>query len=187
MVMSTASFLPHVEEARAALVPLEEAVLAEEILLSVAGDLGGRSGADELPGDASPIPLPERLQPHQERPVLLLRPRHAFFPLLGSPKKAIRDVPIITGVISRSVATLVLKGTISGVASSAQRERGVGRRRRRRQNARGRHQAVHAQALLQSGARRHTPGTSGLELHSEQLDSTAAAETRVSLDRRAGS
>lgn len=67
----------YIEEAGTTLASLVEAVLAEEILLGVAGDLGGRPGADELLGDASPIPLPELLQPHQERPVLLLRPRHA--------------------------------------------------------------------------------------------------------------
>lgn len=59
MMTSTASFHPHIEEAGTTLVPSgEEALLAEEILLSVASDLGGRPGADELLGDASPIPLP---------------------------------------------------------------------------------------------------------------------------------
>ena len=48
--------------------------MAEEELLGMAGDLGGRPGGDEAPGDASPVALAQLLQPRQEQPVLLLAP-----------------------------------------------------------------------------------------------------------------
>jgi hypothetical protein len=67
----------HVEEAGPALL-VRQAALPEEVLLGVAGHLRRGPRRHEVPGDASPVALPELLQARQEPPVLVLRPWNAW-------------------------------------------------------------------------------------------------------------
>jgi hypothetical protein len=68
----------HVEEAGPALL-VRQAALPEEVLLGVAGHLRRGPRRHEVPGDASPVALPELLQARQESPVLVLRPWNAWW------------------------------------------------------------------------------------------------------------
>ena len=51
-----------------------EAVLPEEVLLGMAGHLCWGPRCDEVPGNASPVALPELLEAGKEHPVLFLGP-----------------------------------------------------------------------------------------------------------------
>jgi hypothetical protein len=62
-----------VKEAGAPLA-LVEVALADEVLLGVAGDLGGRAGLHVGARDAPPVALPQLLKPQEEQAVLFLSP-----------------------------------------------------------------------------------------------------------------
>jgi hypothetical protein len=70
-----------------------EAVLPQEVLLGMAGHLCWGPCCDEVPGNASPVALPELLEAGEEHPVLFLGPWNSFLPLLNPSHKAIRRVP----------------------------------------------------------------------------------------------
>mmetsp|Transcript_26819 Transcript_26819/g.65717 ORF Transcript_26819/g.65717 Transcript_26819/m.65717 type:complete len:317 (-) Transcript_26819:316-1266(-) len=83
-----------VEEAGAAFA-LVEVVLADEVLLSVAGDLRGGAGLHEMARDAAPVSLAELLKTEQEETVLLLCPRDAFLALARRSDGRVRQVAIL--------------------------------------------------------------------------------------------
>ncbi|XLR36234.1 hypothetical protein S83_064134 [Arachis hypogaea] len=75
---------------------------AEEVLLSMAGDLRGRPSLDVVPRDPSPITFPYLLQSHQEQLVLFLRPLNTSLALaLAVLAEVVRSVFVVVGVILR--------------------------------------------------------------------------------------
>lgn len=62
-----------IEETRSALL-FVEAVLSQEVLLSMACHLCGSPRVDKIPRDASPISFAKLLESHKKLPVLILTP-----------------------------------------------------------------------------------------------------------------